>query len=191
MAVCLNSPAMTREFAPDRLDVPGFAEAAGTLSAHDPLSRFPRLVAEATGEVLQSSVDWRAVGAQRAGAAGGPEPWMHLEADAVVPLQCQRCLSPVDTALRVDRWFRFAVDEATAAAQDEEAEEDVLVSSQAFELRALIEDELLMDIPITPRHDVCPDAPPLSAVDAGFETAEAERPHPFAALDGLLGRKPG
>ena len=81
---------------------------------------------------------------------------LHLDAEATVPLVCQRCLSPVETPLTVDRWFRFVADEATAEAEDEDSEEDLLVVSRDFDLHALIEDELLMDIPVTPVHDVCP-----------------------------------
>ena len=59
-----------------------------------------------------------------------PEVWLHLQADAMLPLICQRCLEPVDVPLAVDRSFRFVADETTAAAEDDEAEEDVLAMSR-------------------------------------------------------------
>jgi uncharacterized protein len=37
--------------------------------------------------------------------------------------------------LRSDRWFRFVADEATAEAEDEESEEDLLVVSRDFDLQ--------------------------------------------------------
>jgi len=52
--------------------------------------------------------------------------------------------------LLVDRDFRFVPDEATAMAEDDEAEEDLLVLSGEFDLLALVEDELLMDLPLVP-----------------------------------------
>jgi uncharacterized protein len=148
------------------------------------------LAAEATGTPPDAVVTWTADGERRTGATGGPVPWLHLEADTTVPLTCQRCLAPVDVELAVDRWFRFAPDEDTAAAEDEESEEDVLVASRDFDLHALIEDELLMEIPVTPRHDVCPDALPLSATDHDFDGAGEGKPNPFAVLGKLRNGKP-
>ena len=181
---------MTREFAPRRLYVNGFAETAAPISGIDPLHSYERLSAELVAPAADLTVDWNAVGQRRSGADGSPVSWLHLTADAKVSLVCQRCLTPVDVDLVVDRWFRFAADEATAAAEDEEAEEDVLVASREFDLHALIEDELLMDIPVTPRHEVCPEPMKLSALDPDFEAAEAARPNPFAVLGNLRSNKP-
>ena len=182
---------MTKEFVPGRLDVNGFAGAAATLSGNDPLSGFERLSAELAAPAADATVLWQATGQSRSGADGAPVSWLHLEAQADAPLICQRCLSPVDIELKVDRWFRFAPDENTAAAEDEESEEDVLVASRDFNLHALIEDELLMEIPVTPRHEVCPEPTRLSAVDPDFEGAEADRPNPFAVLGALRSDKSG
>lgn len=180
---------MKREFDPDRLDLPGFAEASATLVGHDPLTRYRRLMAEAAGPSVElATVDWQALGQLRAGPGATQAPWLHLTADALFPMVCQRCLAPVEVPVDVDRSFRFAPDEATAAAEDESADEDVLVVSSDFDLRGLVEDELLMALPVAPRHEVCPEPVVLSAVDDDFEAAGNARPNPFAALDSL--RKP-
>jgi uncharacterized protein len=103
---------------------------------------------------------------------------------------CQRCLGPVDVPLQVDQWFRFVADEATAEALDDEVEEDLLALSREFDLHELIEDELLMALPLVPRHDECPDPVQLSTSDEDFDSASAERPNPFAALASLrVGKK--
>ena len=82
----------------------------------------------------------------------------------------------------------FAADEATAQLLDEDSDVDVLVSSRQFDLVALIEDELLMDMPIVPMHAQCP-VPVV--LQAGEVQAPAERPNPFAALAALKdGAKP-
>jgi len=180
---------MTREFAPSRLDVNGFAASAAALSADEPLLNYKRLRAELAGPADDLMVRWEAAGQTRNGPEGANVPWLHLTAEVRVQLVCQRCLAPVEVTLHIDRWFRFAADEATAAAEDEEAEEDVLVASRDFNLHELIEDELLMEIPVTPRHEVCPEPMRLSAVDPDFEAAEAERPNPFAALGALRSDK--
>ena len=181
---------MSREFIPGRLDVRRFAEAAATLSGEEPLGAYARLSAEMAAPADDARVRWEAVGAGREDAAGHRVPWLHLTASATVPLVCQRCLAPVDVPLQVDRSFRFVGDEDTAAAEDEESEEDVLVASHDFDLHALIEDELLMEIPVTPRHDRCPEPVQLSAADPDFDAAEAARPNPFAVLGKLRSDKP-
>jgi uncharacterized protein len=176
---------MTRDFAPRRLDVNGFAEAAAAISGSEPVKNYQRLHAELADPSDELSAQWEAEGQSRRGADGRAVPWLHLIARTRVPLICQRCLSPVEVALDVDRWFRFAADEATAAAEDEEAEEDVLAAARDFDLHALIEDELLMAIPVTPKHEVCPDPMRLSAVDPDFDAAESAKPNPFAVLQRL------
>jgi uncharacterized protein len=181
---------MKREFAPSRLDVNGFAEASAHLSGTDPIGAYPRLSAELAEPAPEARVDWRATGENREGADGSAVSWLHLHAGTTVPFVCQRCLSPVQMSLQVDRWFRFAADETTAAAEDEDSEEDVLAGARDFNLQSLIEDELLMEIPVTPRHDVCPEPVRLSAADPGFEEAGDARANPFAVLGTLRPRKP-
>ncbi len=87
--------------------------------------------------------------------------------------------------LQVNRSFRFVADEALAAQQDEECEEDVLVLCRDFKLQDLVEDELLMALPLTPKHAVCPRPPRMSAADAAFTDEPQARENPFALLAGL------
>jgi uncharacterized protein len=179
---------MAKDFDPHRLDVRRFAEEGAELSMDEKLPRFRRLHAETAGATGDRMVHWGARGEMHNARHVHPEIWVHLEAEADLPMVCQRCLNPVDVPLEVSRSFRFVADEATAAAEDDEAEEDLLALSRSFDLLELVEDELLMEVPVAPRHEVCPEPVKMSAIDAGFETAEAEKEHPFA----LLGRlKPG
>jgi len=181
--------AMKREFAPSRLDVIGFAEEAASLSGNDPVAAYERLSAELASAESGAHVVWKAVGENRVGGDGTPVAWLHLDVETTLPFVCQRCLAPVPLTLAVDRWFRFAADEDAAAVEDEAADEDVLVAARDFDLKGLIEDELLMEIPVTPRHEVCPEPVQLSATDADFEEASAARPNPFAVLGTLKPRK--
>lgn len=176
---------MTREFSPLQLDVIGFAADAATLTGTDPVSNYPRLIAELADAASGAQVQWDARGEERVGGGGAALPWLHLTADASVPLVCQRCLTPVEVPLSVDRWFRFVADEATAEAEDDESDEDLLVVARDFDLKELIEDELLMEIPITPVHEACPIDIQLSAADTDFESAEDSKPNPFAVLGAL------
>lgn len=175
---------MTKEYSPDRMDVKAFVQASARLEGHDSLLKYERLAQEAKGLHPDLRVDWEARGELRsaAGGVGAQQLWMHVKAHGTLPMQCQRCLSTVDEELHVDRWFRFVADEATAEALDDDTEEDLLAISREFSLHELIEDELLMSLPAVPMHGECPAHVPMSAVDEGFEAAEAARPNPFAAL---------
>lgn len=180
---------MAKDFDPHRLDVRRFAEAAGRLEASDALRTYRRLVAETEGEDLARAVRWQVRGELLNPHHVHPQVWVHLDAEATLPLVCQRCLHPVDVPLAVHRSFRFVADEATAAAEDDAAEEDLLALSRSFDLVELVEDELLMELPVAPRHEVCPEAVKMSAVDPGFEAAAPEKEHPFAVLGRLKAAK--
>lgn len=176
---------MSQGFDANRLDVRAFARAGATLRGQEPLSAFARLLAEAAGAGSERPVQWQARGETRQDAGGLAQVWLFLRARASLPLVCQRCLGPADIEVVADRAFRFAATEAQAAEQDEQAEEDVLVLSREFNLRELVEDELLMALPLVPRHEVCPVPVTLAVQDADFEAAQAAKPNPFAALAGL------
>jgi len=180
---------MTKEFSAQRLDVKAFAQAGCRLSGHESLLKYERLAQEAKGLHPDLKVDWDATGELRTALGGISQVWLHLKVQASFPMECQRCLTPVDVPLGVDRSFRFVADEATAEALDDESDEDLLAMSREFDLRELIEDELLMALPVVPKHDECPTAVPLASSDDDFEEASAEKPNPFAALAGL--RKDG
>lgn len=173
---------MAKPLDPRRLDIMAFARAAGALEGTLPLAALGRL-AESSQPITEAPpVRWKVRAELRTPAGGAAEPWIHLQAQAQVQLICQRCLQAMPAALEVDCWFRFAPDEAAAAALDDEVEEDVLALSRAFDLLALVEDELLMALPLVPRHEQCPVQLPLQAADPGFEAAQAAQAHPFAAL---------
>jgi len=108
--------------------------------------------------------------------------WLHLKASLLVEQTCQRCLLPMQVELAVDRHFRFVADEATALAEDDDCEEDLLSPAPELTLQTLLEDELLLAMPLIPRHATCDK--PLS------QAPSQDLPHPFAALAGMkLGKQ--
>lgn len=172
---------MLPDSAPRRLDVQAFAQAGRSLRGEQPVADFERVVPSCVQGAADPGVHWEARGELREAVGGAPEVWMHLQARTALPLTCQRCLDTVHTPLEVDRWFRFVADEATATAQDEICDEDILVLAPDLDLHALIEDELLLELPYVPRHDECPTQGPTAVADAGY-VEPATRPGPFAAL---------
>ncbi len=172
-----------KTFDPARLDLRAFAEAGAPLAGELAPATLPRLSASTLPtDSAPPAVPWNAAADLRPVTGGPPELWLRLQARAHVTLQCQRCLQPMPQSLEVDRWFRFAASEDEAARLDEESEDDVLVESRRFDLPELIEDELILALPLVPRHAQCP--APL-AVPAADAEPEAARPNPFAALAAL------
>ncbi len=174
---------------PQRLDVRVFSRDGATLSGQAPLAQWARLRAESEDGLVSPPVQWQARGEAVSEVGAQDQVWLHLQVNAVLPLLCQRCLSPVLTAVDVDRSFRFVADEATAMALDDEEEEDLLVISREFNLIDLVEDEVILAMPLVPLHDTCPEPLSMSAEDPRFEQEEEKRPHPFAALAGLKVKK--
>lgn len=185
---------------PTQTDLKALARQAQPLAGVLPLSVFERLTADMPelAAAAPAEVRWqaraefreRAPGETAERGAGGAPLWLHLSVDAQVPQTCQRCLQPYAQPVQVDRWFRFVSDEAAAEAQDDDCEEDLLVFAPRFNLLDLIEDELLMDLPLVPMHETCPTAVPMSAGELE-EAGDAQRPHPFAALAALKPRPDG
>lgn len=167
---------------PRRLDVAAAAASGAELGGRWPLSGLTRLTEGAAGQV-DEPVTWSARFEQRREPGGAAQVWLQLHARARVARECQRCLQPVLLALDIDRAFRFAATEDEAAALDADSEDDVLALSRRLDLRELVEDELLLALPIVPKHEQCP--APLAPPEASEDGAPA---HPFAALASLKGR---
>lgn len=169
---------MKTDWNPQDLDLHRFTQLGGALTADTPLAALPRVLEACLdqAEVAQRVCHWVLRGESRS-LGGVDQAWLHLHADLTVRQTCQRCLEPMDQAVQVDRWFRLVADEATALAEDDEAEEDLLVMAPDFDALALLEDDILLALPLVPRHDSC--HAPLSAA------LEDDLPHPFAALAGL------
>ncbi|MFO6420194.1 YceD family protein [Hylemonella sp. W303a] len=176
---------------PRHLDIPAFAGAGAVLERDDAQAGFERLLAETDGRCADRAVHWHAKGEREEDASGHARHWLHLRAETVLSLTCQRCLEPVDMPLAVERSFRFVATEAQAEIEDEESEEDVLAISREFDLLALVEDELLMELPLAPTHESCPSRPSFSVADADFKEPALDKPNPFAALAGLRTGKGG
>jgi uncharacterized protein len=130
-------------------------------------------------------VAWSARGEARATRGGEIQTWLHVTAATALPLECQRCLKAVDVALQIERSFLFVHGEDAAAQLDADSDDDVLALTRALDLRELIEDELLLALPLVPRHEICPE--PLLA---GAEAPVDEKPNPFAALAALKRTNP-
>lgn len=178
---------VARSLNPAHLDLASLARGHRQVLGSDSARSYPRLVSELEGVPDLTKIHWIAQGEQRTDAAGKPVPWLHLEIQTELPLRCQRCLEPVAVNLNLNRAFRFVDDEATAEREDEESEEDVLVFEPLLNLHALVEDEVLMALPMIPLHEAClpagaPTHDPVVSKDEPLR-------NPFAALERLRRRR--
>jgi uncharacterized protein len=99
---------------------------------------------------------------------GGRDRWQRLYLDLSVkgdvPLVCQRCIKPMPFA---------SLDEAMLS--DDELEGMLL--QKALDVRMLVEDQILMALPFSPRHEDCG--------NAALAEVNQDKPNPFAVLAGL------
>jgi uncharacterized protein len=170
---------------PERLDVQALAERGQAEQGQWSLTALQRLCEP--GEPIPDDpapVQWQARAEYRPVRGGAPELWLHLDAQASVQRTCQRCLQPVTLQLPVQRDFLFAPTEEQAEAWDAERDDaDVLVLTRALNLRELVEDELLLALPLVPRHESCPQ-PLVPLVDASEQSSlePIKGDNPFAVL---------
>jgi uncharacterized protein len=176
---------MKRSHEPRRLDVAAFAADGATLDGHDAVNAFERLRDVVPEDAPAEAMAWSARGELRRPQAVDPQRWLHLHAHGGVWMTCQRCLQPVRVPVEVDRAVRFVRDEDEAARLDAESDDDVLAMQQPLDLHALIEDEILLALPIVARHDRCPRPLPMAAE---AQAAEDAAEHPFATLASLKRR---
>jgi len=109
---------------------------------------------------------------------GGSEyhlPSMRLGIEARLPLICQRCLQAMTMEIEVA--FDYIVSPTEPEEVDMDDEADWVESSREMNLSELVEDELLIAIPLAPTHDH--DCQPVK-LESG------EKPNPFAVLKGVI-----
>ena len=150
------------------------------------LFEFARLGGEASGQLALADMQ-RIDAPDRSGAmiwkaAVGSDgrrglPRLDLDIDGTIELVCQRCLQPMMQEVAIRSHFLIAPNEEVAVALDDDDAYDAIVGAVDFDLDALIEDEVILALPIAPRHKVCTDENALLYKD--------EKPSPFAALAAL------
>jgi uncharacterized protein len=177
-----------RSFDPLRLDVEAFAREAGQLSGQWPLASLGRLAGSLVNVSAGEVVRWEVEGEAKTSRGGAQEACLGLQVQASLNLECQRCLEPVAEQVTLRRRFHFVPDESTAEALDAETDDDVLVLTHSLDLRALVEDELLLALPLVPRHDQCPR--PLSPAAESELPGEVAQENPFGVLASLR-KRPG
>jgi len=113
---------------------------------------------------------------------GTPSALLRLQADVV--MVCQRCLQPVRRAVESDSRLAFVDREETPLPADHEP---VVGDPRRVDLAELVEDELLLAVPLIAKHapgEVC--RLPAESGARTPEPAAQEMRRPFAGLKDLL-----
>ncbi len=183
-----NTPAQPEPSSALRLNLRTLAQEQGVVEGRLALNELPRLESFLAGAPESSYVDWRLRGFMRNQAGGQPQPMVELQIQAELPMLCQRCLQPAMQKILDVALFRLVEDEPELTLEELEAEDEALCLQGLTDARALVEDQILLALPLVPMHDVCPQ--PIVAEGLWNEPAAMrERPSPFAVLAKL--KKPG
>jgi len=149
-----------------------FCEGSGTVEAVFSPTQLPRIldsVADTSGQVsmrVRGSLD----------ARGRPNLDVHIGGELWV--LCQRCLRPMSVSLGVGQTLAFGDDDPGMASEPGAFDPDgieLLPMMAHIDLAELVEEEVLLSLPMLPRHAEC-DLP--VPADPGSVS-------PFAALRGL------
>ena len=165
---------------PESFDPNIVAREGFTASVDVQVSDFPRLA-----DLLTSSTGVVRVTLE-ASMSADRRPTTTIELSATLEQSCQRCLQPVTVVVDHSHTVEWVADEAELARLDASEDDsdnpdwEYLPMPVPPKVRTLelVEDELILSLPIVPLHDVCalPEAAPDKAED-----------HPFAALARLKG----
>ncbi|MFO0483004.1 MAG: YceD family protein [bacterium] len=114
------------------------------------------------------------------------KPALELKIEGWLMVRCLRCLGPMRWPVQIENRIRLARDDADLDVADEEGV-DAIQASQELNVAELVEDELLLQWPIAPRHDMHG----MTPCDADLTFGGTEAVHPFAALEKLSPRRGG
>ncbi|RKP52767.1 DUF177 domain-containing protein [Trinickia fusca] len=189
---------------PHELDVFEFARSGRQAAGAVRVSQLPRMLNEVPADApdRDTAFTWQVEGSTQPelqdDGTEAAQPYLRLAVHGCAWLECQRCLAPYEQSFDVDAIYRLvATEEEADEFPLDDDEVDVIVGSRQFDLIDLIEEELLLSLPLVPKHDVCPEvhesllsgtsdaeeADEPAADDGGAQAPD--KPNPFAALDAL------
>ncbi|SEK91277.1 YceD family protein [Nitrosovibrio tenuis] len=156
------------------IDALDFARNAGAQHGKIALSGLGRLqdyLAENSGELR-----YEITGALNRNA----KPILQISVQGLIKLRCQRCLDELGHMLDLRTELLLAENEQELTSLDEDESVDGILAEPDLDVFALIEDEIILSLPISPRHD---ESECSIGSQHNVSTAE-QKPH-FAALAAL------
>ena len=158
-------------------------QGAGFLTMTD----MPRLAKEASSVNPGDGFAWQMETHFENSPGSEPRQILDLALKGRLHLVCQRCLQ--DCAVNLDEKRRFILVATEAEADDyplEDEEQEPLVASQHFNLLETIEDEVLLSLPLIPKHPegFCEPHATVFGLEDEDERSD-ERENPFNVLKNM------
>ncbi len=133
--------------APALLDALRFARSGGSLEGELRVDELPRLRDNLTSDDV--AVQYHIAGGSEAG-----RPVLRLRIDARLWLTCQRCLEKFPERFELSNVLTVARDEAELERwESEDPLVDALVAEAPLDVASLVEDEIILSLPVSPRHE--------------------------------------
>jgi uncharacterized protein len=89
----------------------------------------------------------------RGGRASNGKPCLRLSVRGSVELLCQRCLDPIQVPIAIDAELQLA--ESVREISEADDEIDRVLASRHMDVGGLVEDEVILALPMVPRHEQC------------------------------------
>jgi uncharacterized protein len=89
----------------------------------------------------------------RGGRAGNGKPCLRLSVVGSLGLVCQRCLDPIQVPIAIDAKLQLAENAREISEADDEI--DRVIASRHMDVAWLVEDEVILALPMAPRHEEC------------------------------------
>lgn len=167
---------------PEHIDPLHLADAAVQLAGDLPVARLQRLKAMLASE--DGSVQVTAgFGVDEQGRRV-----LELKVTANLEMTCQRCMGRVAVPVAVEATLELVPEESADHAASERYE-PLFVSRDRMSLAEIVEDELLLQLPMIPRHEDGDAACLPAAGNEDGQERDAARENPFAVLATLKDRQ--
>jgi uncharacterized protein len=152
------------------------------------ISAFPRLAEEASSVEPGDGFHWELKTHFANSPGSEPQQILELAVKGRMHLVCQSCLRDCGLELAQDsRFVLVATEEEADAFPMEDDQQEPLVASQHFDLLSLIEDEILLSMPLIPKHPDGACQPHASSFGGSRDVADTpEKPqNPFNVLKNM------
>ncbi|MBT5229459.1 MAG: hypothetical protein HOM11_04190 [Methylococcales bacterium] len=161
---------------PERINAKLFARTERGLNGQYAVQSFGRLndIPQSAGEVVAFEVEF----------SFAPNGHIQVKGhvSGTLQLMCQRCMQPFDYSVKTEFLLAVIESEHLAESLPEQYEPYVVGDSEELQVQDLIEDELILALPIIPKHEhdciaKFREKPPVEEPE--------ERKNPFAVLETL------
>ena len=173
----MQAAALSKTIDPSQL-----ADSGAVLGGYLPLAKMTRLTQFLLSDAGEVAVELRF------GRDGGGRRFLEGSARIAVTMRCQRCLGACEQALQAA--IRLGIVASEAEAERLPAEYDPLIATDRMRTLEMIEDELILALPLVAMHQDLTACVPVGAQQGGGSAAaeDTRRPNPFAVLGQLKNR---